>query len=139
MHQLSPDDRLQLTREIVDLLDDWGVSATNRVNLLGMSEGTKARSMAKYGVDFAFPADQEVYIRIEHLIGIADALRTSYPRNAHMGKFWLNQKNKRFANRTPLICMLEDGLNGIVTVRVHLDCAYDWHIDETSAGKINNK
>jgi hypothetical protein len=24
--------------------------------------------------------------------------------------------------------MLEDGLGGIIAVRTHLDCAYDWHI-----------
>ena len=136
MHQLNQEQKLHLSREIVTLLDDWGVSQGNRVNLLGMPESTKARSIAKFGIDQAFPAEEGIYERIEHLIGIADALRTSYPRNAHMAKFWLNQKNKRFANRTPLDCMIEDGLNGIVTVRVHLDCAYDWHVDESSAGKI---
>jgi hypothetical protein len=25
--------------------------------------------------------------------------------------------------------MLEDGLAGVIAVRVHLDCSYDWQID----------
>jgi len=29
-----------------------------------------------------------------------------------------------------LNCMLQDGLDGIVAVRVHLDCAYDWEISD---------
>ncbi|HLO27512.1 MAG TPA: antitoxin Xre/MbcA/ParS toxin-binding domain-containing protein, partial [Anaerolineales bacterium] len=62
--------------------------------------------------------------RIEHLVGIADALRTSYPRNAYMASIWMNRINHRFDNRTPLAAMLEDGLNGIIAVRTHLDCAY---------------
>ena len=31
--------------------------------------------------------------------------------------------------RTPLATMLEDGLQGIIAVRKHLDCAYDWYVD----------
>jgi len=36
--------------------------------------------------------------RIEHLVGIADALRTSYPRNAYMSSIWMNRINHRFDN-----------------------------------------
>ncbi|HYA38777.1 MAG TPA: antitoxin Xre/MbcA/ParS toxin-binding domain-containing protein, partial [Candidatus Methylomirabilis sp.] len=75
-----------------------------------------------------FPEDERVMERIDHVIGIADALRTSYPHNARMAAIWLNRVNHRFENRTPLNAMLEDGLAGLVAVRVHLDCAYDWHI-----------
>ena len=136
MPELSDQDRLDLTRITMNLLGNWGVSDANQVLLLAMPEGTRARHMSRYGEEQAFPADYDIFARVEHFIGIADALRTSYPRNAHMGKFWLNQRNKRFGNRTPLNFMLEDGLNGIVAVRVHLDCAYDWQVDESKVGKI---
>ena len=136
MPELNQQDRLDLTRMTMDLLGDWGVSDADQVLLLGMPKGTRARHMSRYGEEQAFPAEQDIFVRVDHFIGIADALRTSFPRNAHMGKFWLNQRNKRFGNRTPLKFMLEDGLNGIVAVRVHLDCAYDWQIDESKIGKI---
>ena len=92
--------------------------------------------MGRYGEAQAFSFEYDIFVCVEHFIGIADVLYTSFPRNAHMGKFWLNQRNKRFGNRTLFNFMLEDGINGIVAVRVHLDCAYDWQIDESKLGKI---
>jgi hypothetical protein len=43
------------------------------------------------------------------------------------------RNNHRFDNRTPLVAMLEDGLDGIMAVRMHLDCAYDWHGSNSQA------
>ena len=136
MSELNQQDRLDLTRMTMNLLGEWGVSDADQVLLLGMPKGTRARHMSRYGEEQAFPAEYDIFVRVEHFIGIADALRTSFPRNAHMGKFWINQRNKRFGNRTSLNFMLEDGLNAIVAVRVHLDCAYDWQVDESKVGKI---
>jgi hypothetical protein len=45
----------------------------------------------------------------------------------------MNKINHRFDNRTPLAAMLEDGLGGIIAVRTHLDCAYDWHISDSAS------
>ncbi len=134
--ELSYEAQIDMTRITMNLLGEWGVSGTNQVMLLGMPEGTRARHMSRYGEEKAFPTDCDTFVRAEHFIGIADALRTSYPRNIHMGKFWLNNRNKRFKNQTPLNYMLESGLNGIVAVRVHLDCAYDWQVDESKVGKL---
>ena len=39
----------------------------------------------------------------------------------------MNRPNRLFDQRTPLDVMLEDGLSGVVAVRVQLDCAYDWY------------
>jgi len=72
------------------------------------------------------PEDPAVAERVEHLVGIADALRTTFPRNANMGLIWLHRRNARFNDRTPLATMLEDGLLGVIAVRAHLDCAWDW-------------
>jgi len=41
----------------------------------------------------------------------------------------MRQSNHRFGNRAPIDAMLEDGLQGIRAVRVHLDCAYDWDVN----------
>jgi len=128
MQKLNLEDRVSLTRAIVGLLDSWGVSAAGQVQLLALPEGTRPGAIRQFRQSAPFPEDARVMERIEHLIGIADALRTSYPHNAHMGSIWMNKANHRFENRTPLAAMLEDGLSGIIAVRTHLDCAYDWHI-----------
>jgi hypothetical protein len=117
---------MQLARLIVQMLDEWGVEPAGQVLLLGLPEDTKPRSMSRYGRDFPLPEDAEVMERVEHLVGIADALRTTFPRNARMGVHWLNQPNNRFDGRVPLDVMLEDGLAGVIAVRAHLDCAFDW-------------
>ncbi|MBI3570796.1 MAG: DUF2384 domain-containing protein [Gammaproteobacteria bacterium] len=90
--------------------------------------GTRPGAVRQFRQGTPFPESAQAMERVEHLIGIADALRTSYPHNAHMGNIWMNKVNHRFDNRMPLAAMLEDGLAGIIAVRTYLDCAYDWHI-----------
>ena len=128
MEKMNLEDRVTVTRAIISMLDSWGVSAANQVALLALPKGTRPGAIRQFRQSTPFPEDAGVMERIEHLVGIADALRTSYPRNAHMSSIWMNRINHRFDNRTPLAAMLEDGLDGIMAVRTHLDCAYDWHI-----------
>lgn len=130
---MNLEDRVTITRAIIGLLDSWGVSAAHQVGLLALPNGTRPGAIRQFRQSTPFPEDAGVMERIEHLIGIADALRTSYPRNAHMGSIWMNKVNHRFDNRTPLAAMLEDGLAGIIAVRTHLDCAYDWNISGSAS------
>ena len=134
MEKLSLEDRIELTRAIIGILDNWGLSAVQQIALLALPETTRPGAFRQFRQNTPLPMDETVLERIEHVIGIADALRTSYPHNARMGGIWLNRVNHRFDNRTPLAAMLEDGLAGLLAVRVHLDCAYDWHISG-SGGK----
>jgi hypothetical protein len=128
MGKLNLEERIALTRTIVELLDSWQVSAADQVTLLALPEGTRPGAIRQFRQGTPFPEDEHVMERIEHLTGIADALRTSYPHNAHMGAIWMHKANHRFENRAPLSAMIEDGLGAVIAVRTHLDCAYDWHI-----------
>lgn len=125
---LTHDERVALARVIVEMLDRWGVEADAQVTLLGLPPDTKPRALRRYYENTPLPNDPGVNERIDHLLGIADALRTSNPCNATADMIWLNQVNYRFDNRTPLDAMIEDGLAGLLAVRTHLDCAYDWHL-----------
>jgi hypothetical protein len=82
--------------------------------------------LRRYRDDTPFPDIKTVNDRIGHILGIADALRTSWPHNPSMGLIWMKQKNSRFDKRRPVNIMTEDGLDGIVQIRCHLDCSYDW-------------
>lgn len=119
------------------LLDEWQIKAADQVTLLSFADNVKPRQMCHFHQGTPFPESGELDLRIDYLAGIADALRTTYPRNSQMGKFWLNQKNKKLQNRSPLAIMLEDGIDGIEMVRAHLDCAWDWHMDTKKSGDIN--
>lgn len=120
------DERMALTQGIVNLLDHWGANAESQVLILALPAGNRPGAMRQFRKNTPFPDDHRVLERIEHLLGIADALRTAHPRNANMDAIWMNRPNRLFDQRTPLDVMIEDGLDGVVAVRAQLDCAYDW-------------
>lgn len=132
---MTPQERLALTRAIMYMLERWGLGAEEIIKVLALPSGTRARQVARFRTDSPFPEDPEVMTRVEHLVGIADALRTTYPRNANMGPLWLRTPHRRFQQRTPLATMVEDGLNGLISVRAELDCAYAWECSEPSASQ----
>lgn len=136
MNELSLEEKIELTRHIMRLLNSWKISSEDQVQVLALPEGTRTRHLSKFKKDTPFPDDKKIYERIIHFLGIADALRTSYPHNAQMGPVWMNQGHRRFGGRSPVQAILEDDLQGIVAVRVHLDCAYDWAMDEQRAQAI---
>lgn len=129
MSDMNNEDQLALTQAVMAILDDWGLSAEAQMLLLSLPKGTPTRALRKYREHSAFPDDVAVMQKLEQIIGIADALRTSYPHNPAMGTMWLQQRNNRFQDRAPLSVMVDDGLEGLLAVRMHLDCSYDWHLD----------
>jgi len=122
-------DRGELARTIVALLDSWGVEPEAQVALLALPADTRPGSIRQYRQGKPLPDLEALDERIEHLLGIADALRTSFPHTAQGGNIWMNRVNARFGDRTPLAAMLQDGMAGIFAVRTHLDCSYDWYVD----------
>ncbi|MDH5633967.1 MAG: hypothetical protein OEZ10_13390 [Gammaproteobacteria bacterium] len=130
---LSPEERLQLGQIVLDMLDSWAISPAQQIVLLDLPPKTKPRAMKQYHDATPLPESDSTNERIEHLLGIADALRTSYPRNSQMAGFWIGQVQPRLGGRIPLEMMLQDGLEGMIAVRAHVDCAWDWHRDQEGA------
>ena len=130
MINLTPDEQIILTVRTMDILDSWGLSSEEIISLIALPEKTPTRALRRYRDNTAFPVSQELEERISHIIGITDALRTSYPHNPHMGKMWMRQKSKKLNNQIPLQIIVEGGLEGIIEIRKHLDCSYDWHSDK---------
>ena len=123
---LSVEDRNSLTKAIMNILDNWGMQAAEQVAILDLPDKTPKRMLRRYREDTPFPDTPEVMKRLEHIIGIADALRTTYPHNPMMGSIWMRRKNDRFQSKSPLQLISEEGLNGILRIRTHLDCSFDW-------------
>lgn len=130
----TQEDRVHLTRSIIGLLESWGIGASEQIAILALPDDITARHMRRYQMDTPFPDDPDVLERIEHLIGIADALRTTFPRNPQMGPLWMHRRNKHFRRRTPVALMVEDGLAGVIAVRTHLDCSFAWSTSGSTAG-----
>mgnify|MGYP001553112429 FL=1 len=130
MNNLSEQERLELGRLVINVLDDWEIGASEQVSILALPGKISGRHLRRYQDDTPLPDDPDVMKRVEHLLGIADALRTTFPRNNKIGILWLKQPCKRLRRRRPVDIMLEDGLSGLITVRTHLDCSFAWRESE---------
>lgn len=120
---------LALTRTVIALLDAWRVRDSDQLLVLALPAGTRVRAIRKYRTDTPFPDDEKLLERVQHLLGISEALRTSYPHNPAYGSMWMRQPHRVFGQRTPLDTILQDGLAGLLAVRSYLDCSFDWQTD----------
>lgn len=127
MSDMTEEERIQLTQAILGMLDEWGISGKDQLILLGL-ENAPAREIRKLRDNRPLPDTPEVMQRVEHLVHIADALRTTYPFSKRMGRLWMHRPNRKFRQRTPVATMVEDGIVGLVSVRSYLDCSYSWDI-----------
>ncbi len=118
---------IDLTRMTIGLLDGWRLDIDEMQALLGLPEKVRSRAFQKFRAGReALPAEPEVLRRAQYLIRIADALRTTYPRNPYMGAQWMRQRHRRFGGRTPLMVILEGGESGLMSVLAELDCTFAW-------------
>lgn len=130
MSTLTPEDRIKLGRMVINVMDEWGIKGSDQVIILALPEGMPARKLQRFLDDTPLPDDPVVLKHVEHLLGIADALRTTFPRNTSVALIWLKQPCKRLRKRRPIEIMLEDGLEGLISVRTHLDCSFAWRESE---------
>lgn len=127
------DERAALASMMISLLDHWGVDDREKINLLGLPAATRPRSLQGFHHGKTLPDEPEVMTRVEHILGIAQALSLANPLNERAAVMWLHRRNRRLNGRTPLATMIDDGLDGITRVRIQLDCSYDWYLDEQRA------
>jgi len=128
--QVNPQHRTTLSRIVMQILDDWEIDDNDKIKVLSLPDETKPRVLNHYRNSTALPDTPEVSQRIEQIVAISEALRTTYPHNYRMSIHWLNTPHRRFNKKTPLNMILENGLNGMMAVRADLDCAYAWSLTE---------
>ncbi len=128
MSTVSDEQRMLRTTKVMNAVDEWGLTGEQILALLDFPSTERTRHLQKYRKDTPFPDDEKVNCRVTFLLGIIDALRTTYPRNLQMGARWMARPHVRLQNRCPLQAMLEDGEKGVVAVLSELDCAYAWEL-----------
>lgn len=127
IEQRSNEDMVQITKAVIAYLDEWRLSPEQMIEVLGLPEGTKPRHIQQYrNHDKAFPQTEEVMTRIEHISGIADALRTTFPFSQQMRHMWLFKPHRRFRKKRPIEVIFNEGIHGLMRVRVEVDCTYGW-------------
>ena len=114
-----------LSEYVVKLLSSWNISPESQIKILDLPDDTRTRTLQKYKQGYPLPRSKQILIRIEHLLAIDEALRTSYPLNSNMGKIWMNKPHRRFQKRTPHAVLSEGRLNNLISIRADLDCTFD--------------
>ena len=127
MADYTDDEFMYITKTVMKVLDTWNLTTEQSVQVLGLSPQTKKRQLDKYRSLKAFPNDDVIIKRLSHIVGISDALRTTFPRNLNMAEKWMKTNHRRFDNKTPLSVILEEGVNGLCKVRSELDCTFAWN------------
>lgn len=119
--------QIQITQAVMDLLDAWQLETKEMQAILLLPENVRARAFQKFREGHeALPETPETLRRARYLLRIADALRTTYPRNPKMVGRWIKQGHRRFGRRTPLSMILEGGESGLIAVLSELDCTFSW-------------
>jgi hypothetical protein len=127
MTDYTDEEFMYITKTVMKVLDAWNLTTEQAVQVLGLPVQTKKRQLDKYRTLKAFPNDAAIIKRLSHIVGISDALRTTFPRNLNMAEKWIKTNHRRFDNKTPLSVILEEGINGLCKVRSELDCTYAWN------------
>ena len=127
MTDYTNEEFLYITKTVMNVLDTWNLTTEQYVQVLGLPSQTKKRQLDKYRSLKAFPNDVAIIKRLSHIVGISDALRTTFPRNLNMAEKWMNTNHRRFDNKTPLSAILDEGINGLCKVRSELDCTFAWN------------
>ena len=133
MFGLSRERQVFMTQKVMHNLTEWGLSSAEQLELLDLPEGTRTRKLRSFHEDTPFPETEDVEYRVVRLLGIIDALRTTYPKNLLMGGRWMKTPHRRFQNKTPIQKMLEDGREGVTAVLAELDCTYAWDLSGSQA------
>ena len=132
MNEVSRDSRLVLTKAAMTVLDSWKLDSDQMRIVLGLPESCRARSFQKFRSHEPFPESAAVDRRVDYLLKIAGALRTSYPTNTSMGGRWLRQKHRRLG-KPPLALLLEGGEESLVAVLAELDCTFSWDLSGSTS------
>ena len=127
MIDYTDEEFMYITKTVMKVLDTWNLTTEETVAVLGLSKNTRKRELDKYRTLKAFPKNETIIKRLSHIVGISDALRTTFPRNINMSEKWMKSQHRRFDNETPLNVILEEGINGLCKVRSELDYTFAWN------------
>jgi hypothetical protein len=128
MTEITPDERLAMTRHLMSMLENWGLGARDIMAILSLPDTVSARHVARFRENEAFPDDPTVNRRMAYLMRIEHALHTYFPRNPEMRNLWVKRGNKQFGRKAPIAVMVEDGESGLISVLSHLDCTFAWDL-----------
>lgn len=116
----SKEAREELGKMIVRLLRHWNLAVADQLNLLGLSENSRAM-LSRYEKGEGIPQSRDMLDRIGWLLAIHKSLRLLYPRDPEFRYGWVSHRHQAFGNLRPLDVMREQGIIGMARVSRYLD------------------
>jgi hypothetical protein len=117
----DPNARKVMAKALINLFDQWDIDNNARLNLLGLSDNSRAL-LSKYRKgEQGVPTSRDAMDRVGWLLAIHKALRLLFPHNDQLRKSWVRRRNATFSNQPPLEYMMERGLIGLANVSRYLD------------------
>lgn len=124
--KITNEQKNQLTFRLMQVMENWKLEDQDQVALLGLSDSLKPRHLYLYRRgDKSFDFNQTTMNRSEMIMGIHEALGTTYPTNREYASIWLKRSVKKFKQKAPLELMLS-GETGMKRVWHFLDCTQGW-------------
>ncbi|SMN01800.1 hypothetical protein SPONN_98 [uncultured Candidatus Thioglobus sp.] len=124
-NQFTEEEYNQLTLRLTQVLEMWKLDDQEQIGLLDLSK-VKPRHLYLYRRgDKSFEFDDNLINRAKMILGIYEALSTTYPTNREYASIWMKRPVKKFNRKTPLELMLS-GNTGMKRVWHSLDCTQAW-------------
>jgi hypothetical protein len=117
----SADARKKVAKALMRLFDQWDLDNATRLNLLGLSENSRALLTQYRRGEKALSASRDALDRAGWLLAIHKALRLLYPQNDQLRHSWVNRRNRALGNYRPLEMMTEKGIIGLANISRYLD------------------
>lgn len=118
---LPYDQRVALTRSVLQVLDGWSLSPDDQCGLLGLDQPGAARRLRRHQLGNPFPDEPEVWVRVALLLEIDRAVNQIFPHSGAAADLWVTTPRVKFGRRTPLELMRAGGVEGIRRVARSLD------------------
>lgn len=115
-------DRGELAKMVMTLLDHWKLSTEDQAALLGIAASNRA-ALTRYRKGEPIGTNRDQYERVGHLLGIHKNLRLLFPQNRELVYRWISTRNKAFDNLSPVDVIRDWGFSGLLMVRAYLDRA----------------
>ncbi len=119
-HFIDKEHRVKLTKIIMNLLDEWGLSTAQQLRLLGLRETSRNMLIRYRNNQSVMPYEQDKLDRMGIMLAIYKNLYDLYPENENIRKLWIHKKNKNFDGQKPIAVMLS-GIFGMADVMRYLD------------------
>ena len=112
----TKESRIALTKMVMRLFDLWDISIADQGALLNRSPTT----ICRYRNGECFADVKDMHDRVSNLLSIHKSLKILYPYSEDIVYRWTSAKNMEFDSKAP-IAVMKQGLDGIISVRDHLE------------------